>query len=87
MPSQEAVDSCAQFFELAGQYTHLAQLDRDTLLTVAERIETGPKIYENGGHKLPARANQPYRQSVRIFYKFIGEFAENSGKYSEEKPA
>ena len=87
MPSQEAVDSCAQFFELAGQYTHLAQLDRDTLLTVAERIETGPKIYENGGHKVPARANQPYRQSVRIFYKFIGELTENSEKCSEEKPA
>lgn len=85
--AREAVDNYARFFELARQYTHLEQLDRDTLLSFVERIEIGPKIYENGGHKLPARANQPYRQSVRIFYKFIGEFAENSGKYSEEKPA
>lgn len=84
---QEAVDNYTRFFELAKQYTHLEQLDRDTLLTFVERIEIGPKVYENGGHKVPARANQPYRQSVRIFYKFIGELAENGEKCSEEKPA
>ena len=84
---QEAVDNYTRFFELAKQYTHLEQLDRDTLLTFVERIEIGPKVYENGGHKVPARANQPYRQSVRIFYKFIGELAENGEKNSTEKPA
>ena len=86
-PVQQTADSYAQFFELARQYTHLEQLDRDTLITFVDRIEIGPKIYENGGHKVPARANQPYRQSVRIFYKFIGELAENGEKYSEKKPA
>ena len=84
---QEAVDNYTRFFELAKQYTHLEQLDRDTLLTFVERIEIGPKVYENGGHKVPARANQPYRQSVRIFYKFIGELAENGETNSTEKPA
>ncbi len=84
---QEAVDNYTRFFELAKQYTHLEQLDRDTLLTFVERIEIGPKMYENGGHKVPARANQPYRQSVRIFYKFIGELAENGETNSTEKPA
>ncbi len=84
---QEAVDNYTRFFELAKQYTHLEQLDRDTLLTFVERIEIGPKVYENGGHKVPARANQPSRQSVRIFYKFIGELAENGEKNSTEKPA
>ena len=84
---QEAADNYTRFFELAKQYTHLEQLDRDTLLTFVERIEIGPKVYENGGHKVPARANQPYRQSVRIFYKFIGELTENSEKCSDEKPA
>ena len=80
-------DSCAQFFEPARSYTHLEQLDRDTLLTFVERIEIGSKVYENGGHKVPARASQPYRQRVRIFYKFIGELAENGEKNSTEKPA
>ena len=86
-PAQQMADSYAQFFKLARSYTHLKGLDRDTLLTFVERIEIGPKIYENGDHKVPARANQPCRQSVRIFYRFIGELVENSEKYSTEKPA
>ena len=86
-PAQQTAGSYAQFFALARSYTHLDELDRDTLVTFVERIEIGPKIYENGSHKVPARANQPYRQSVRIFYKFIGELTENSEKCSEEKPA
>ena len=86
-PAQQLADSYAQFFELARSYTHLEQLDRDTLLTFVDRIEIGPKLYENGSHKVPARANQPYRQSVRIFYKFIGELAGSGEKNSAEKPA
>ena len=86
-PAQQTADSYAQFFALARSYTHLDELDRDTLVTFVDRIEIGPKIYENGSHKAAARANQPYRQSVRIFYKFIGELAENGEKNSAEKPA
>lgn len=85
--AQQTADSYARFFELARSCTHLEELDRDTLITFVDRIEIGPKIYENGGYKIPARANQPYRQSVRIFYKFIGELAENGGKCSAEKSA
>jgi site-specific DNA recombinase len=80
-------DRYTQFFELARSYTHLDELDRDALVTFVDRIEIGPKIYENGNHKVPARANQPYRQSVRIFCKFIGELTESSGKCSVERPA
>ena len=80
-------DSYARFFELARSYTHLETLDRDALITFVDRIEIGPKVYENGGHKVPARANQPYRKSVRIFYKFIGELTESDEKCSDEKPA
>ena len=86
-PAQQTADGYAQFFALARSYTHLDELDRDTLVTFVVRIEIGPKIYENGGHKVPARANQSYRQSVRIFYKFIGELAESGEKNSTEKPA
>ena len=86
-PAQQTADGYARFFELARSYTHLEQLDRDTLLTFVDRIEIGPKIYENGGHKVPARANQSYRQSVRIFYKFIGELTENDEKCFDKEPA
>ena len=40
-----------------------------------ERIEVGPKIYPEGANPA-ARKNPVFTQSVRIFYKFIGEAAE-----------
>ena len=86
-PAQQAADSYTRFFALAKAYTHLEELDRDTLITFVDRIEIGPKIYENGSHKVPARTTQPYRQSVRIFYKFIGELTENSETSSAEETA
>ena len=50
----------------------LETLDRDTLITFVERIEVGEKILPEGFAKMP-RKNAPYQQSLRIFYKFIGE--------------
>ncbi|MBE6612485.1 MAG: DUF4368 domain-containing protein [Ruminococcaceae bacterium] len=62
----------ARFFRLAKEYTKIEALDRDTLLTFVEKIEIGPKVLPEG-IKVASRRNTPYRQSVRIFYKFIGE--------------
>lgn len=86
-PAQQMADRYAQFFELARSYTHLDELDRDTLVTFVERIEIGPKVYEDGSHRIPARANQPYRQSVRIFYKFIGEIEPETQEEQVDVPA
>ena len=69
---QQVENNYAKFFSLAKQFTHIEELDRDMLLTFVERIEVGPKQYEPGTIKATHR-NQPYRQSIRIFYKFIGE--------------
>jgi DNA invertase Pin-like site-specific DNA recombinase len=60
------------FFALARRYTQIEELDRDTLLTFVSRIEVGPKEYPEGTVKATHR-NQPYRQRIRIFYRFIGE--------------
>ena len=60
------------FYKLARQYTEIEVLDRETLLTFVKRIEIGPKELPDGMQK-PTHRNQPYRQSIRIFYKFIGE--------------
>ena len=84
-PAQETADRYSRFFELARKYTHLETLDRDTLLTFVERIEIGPKVYEDGSHRIPARSSRPYRQSVRIFYKFIGELGAEPEKPSEKE--
>ena len=86
-PEQEMEGRYTRFFDLARQYTHLETLDRDTLVTFVDRIEIGPKLYADGSHRIPARANQPYRQSVRIFYKFIGEVAPEAQEQEVDIPA
>ena len=86
-PEQEMEGRYTRFFDLARQYTHLETLDRDTLVTFVDRIEIGPKEYEDGSHRIPARANQSYRQSVRIFYKFIGEVASEAQEQEVDVPA
>lgn len=76
----------ASFFKLARKYAHLETLDRDTLLTFVERVEIGPKEYPDGSRKIPARSSRPYRQSVRIFYKFIGEISVQGGQGDDQRP-
>ena len=61
-----------QFAEHIRRYTDMTTLDRERLVTFVDRIEVGPKILEGGAVKATHR-NQPYRQSIRIFYRFIGE--------------
>lgn len=68
----ETQESYRAFFELANKYTYIKELDRDTLVTFVRRIEVGPKVLPDGTQKATHR-NQPFQQSVRIFYKFIGE--------------
>ena len=79
----ETEEQFAKFFELAKQYVHLETLDRDTLLTFVERIEVGPKEYEDGRPR-GARSTDPYRQSVRIFYKFVGDLNEEQAQNLDE---
>ena len=73
-PSDEIQENYERFFSLAKQYTYIETLDRDTLVTFIDRIEVGEKILPEGYEKMP-RKNASYQQSIRIFYKFIGEIA------------
>ena len=70
--AQETKDNYAHFFALTRQYTHIEKLNREVLQTFVEKIEVGPKELPEGMEKATHR-NQPYRQSIRIFYRFIGE--------------
>ena len=65
-------DNYKMFFELTKQYSHIETLDRDTLLTFIDRIEVGPKILPEG-MKRASHLNSRFQQSVKIFYKFVGE--------------
>ena len=71
-PAADIEERYARFFEAAKSYTHIDKLDREILTTFVDRIEIGPKLLPDG-KKLASHRNIPYRQSVRIFYKFIGE--------------
>ena len=74
-PAEEIADNYQRFFGLVRQHTHIDTLTREDVLTFVERIEVGPKIYPEGANPA-ARKNPVFTQSVRIFYKFIGEAAE-----------
>lgn len=71
-PADEIQENYERFFALAKQYTYIEALDRDTLVTFVDRVEIGEKILPEGYTKMP-RKNASYQQSIRIFYKFIGE--------------
>ena len=64
-----------KFFELTKRYSKIEELDRDTLITFVERIEVGPKKLPEG-YTRATHNNSPYEQSVKIYYKFIGEAEE-----------
>lgn len=76
-PAQDVEENYRRFFALAREYTQVPELTRDILLTFVEKIEVGPKEYPEGTVKATHRS-QPYRQSIRIFYKFIGEMQEDA---------
>lgn len=63
-------------FDLAKKYTNVEKLDRDMLHAFVERIEIGEKILPEG--RKVAGPRTPYRQSIRIFYRFIGEVSGDS---------
>ena len=75
----EAVDNREEayrkFFSLVKQHTEIEELDEETLRTFIDRIEIGPKELPEGYKQVP-RKGQPYRQKIRIFYRFIGELVE-----------
>ena len=73
-PADAIQENYERFFALAKQYTYIEALDRDTLVTFIDRIEIGEKILPEGYVKMP-RKNTSYQQSIRIFYKFIGELS------------
>lgn len=67
-------DSYQAFFELAKKYRTIEVLDREIVTTFIERIEIGPKILPEG-LKI-AGPKTPYRQMIRIHYRFIGELTQ-----------
>lgn len=64
-----------RFFSLAKGFAQVETLDQETIATFIARIEVGEKILPPG--VTIAGPKTPYRQSLRIFYRFIGELPED----------
>lgn len=70
--AEETAQNFERFCSLIRQHSQITDLDHETLVTFIDRIEVGPKIFPDGRVKATHR-NQPFKQSIRIFYKFIGD--------------
>lgn len=64
-----------QFFDLVRKATHIETLTAEIVHTFIERIEISERELPPG--VTIAGPKTPYKQEIRIFYRFIGEFGEN----------
>jgi len=71
-PALIAKENYDRFFALIKDFTNIETVTRSILLTLIDRIVIGPKRDPNNSDAIP-KPNQPFIQSIRIFYKFIGE--------------
>ncbi len=74
-PTAESVANYRQFFNLVKDYTHIDELSREDVLTFVDRIEIGDKVFAEGANPR-ARKNPQFTQTIRIYYKFIGELTD-----------
>ena len=80
LPVDEAYKA---FFSLVEQYNHIDELTPEIVRTFIERIEVGEKILPDG-YKV-ASHSIPYRQNVKITYRFIGNIGSTERAFNEEK--
>ena len=70
MSKEMLEDDVSRFFNLVKNYTHIDELTRDILLTFIDKIEVSEKIFPEGVIR-NTHLNQPFKQEVKIYYKFI----------------
>lgn len=71
------------FFSLIEQYNHIDDLTPEIVRTFIERIEVGEKILPDG-YKV-ASHSIPYRQDVKITYRFIGNIGKDERAFNQEE--
>lgn len=86
----DIVDAYESFFKIAKEYTNIDELTDEIVRTFIERIEIGEKILPEG--YTVATHNIPYKQSIKIVYRFIGNIQNgnylfDNPNYNEEKIA
>ncbi|MBQ6380725.1 MAG: recombinase family protein [Clostridia bacterium] len=80
--NDSAIDAYKVFFSLVEQYTHIDELTPEILRTFIERIEIGKKELPEG-YQI-ASHNVPYKQHIKIVYRFIGEIQNSDYSFTRE---
>ena len=71
------------FFSLIEQYNHIEELTPEIVRTFIERIEIGKKELPEG--YTVASHDIPYRQNIKIVYRFIGNISEIERSFNEKE--
>ena len=76
-------DAYKAFFHIIDQYNHIDVLTPEIVRTFIERIEIGekqlPEGYQVASHSIP------YRQDIKIIYRFIGSIGESERFFNQEE--
>lgn len=70
-------DNYIKFFELIKRYSTIEELDENIIRTFIDRIEVGEKILPEG-YQIATHKEIPFKQFIKIKYRFIGENADNN---------
>ena len=71
--ASQVTDNYRDFFKLVKQATHIETLTQDIVRTFIDRIEVSERILPEG--ITIAGPKTPYKQEIRIFYRFIGDIS------------
>jgi len=71
--ASQVSDNYRDFFKLVKQATHIETLTQDIVRTFIDRIEVSERILPEG--ITIAGPKTPYKQEIRIFYRFIGDIS------------
>ena len=72
----DIVDNYDKFFNLTKQYVHIDELTEEIVRTFIEKIEIGKKELPEGYQA--AGKNTPYKQQIKIYYRFIGNIQKSN---------
>ncbi|MBR0027418.1 MAG: recombinase family protein [Clostridia bacterium] len=70
-----------EFFSLIDKYNHIEELTPEIVRTFIERIEIGKKELPEG--YTVATHDIPYKQNIKIYYRFIGSIGEKSREFNQ----
>ena len=76
-------DAYKVFFSLVEKYNHIEELTPEIVRTFIERIDIGKKVLPEG--YTVATHNLPYKQSIKITYRFIGDIGNSNRVFNSEE--